>query len=42
MTTYLVSAGVQVLDRMRDTDYGLLTNFTDPDGNKLELLCKEG
>jgi predicted enzyme related to lactoylglutathione lyase len=42
MTAYLVSAGVQVLDRMRDTDYGVLTNFTDPDGNKLELLCREG
>ena len=42
MTAYLESQGVQVLERMRATNYGVLTNFTDPDGNKLELLCREG
>ncbi len=34
----LESNGVKLLDRSKKTDYGLITNFCDPDGNKLEVI----
>lgn len=36
----LESRGVKLLDRSRRTNYGLITNFCDPDGNKLEIICQ--
>jgi predicted lactoylglutathione lyase len=41
MTTYLKNNGVQMLEQMRVTEYGLLSSFIDLDGSKLELLCKK-
>ncbi len=31
---------VTLLVRSKQTDYGIITNFYDPDGNKLELICQ--
>jgi catechol 2,3-dioxygenase-like lactoylglutathione lyase family enzyme len=31
---------VELFDRSKQTDYGFITNFCDPDGNKLELICQ--
>ena len=36
---HLEQNGVILLDRSKQTNYGLITNFCDPDGNKLELIC---
>ncbi len=36
----LESRGVKLLERSRRTNYGLITNFCDPDGNKLEIICQ--
>ncbi len=32
--------GVKLMDRSKQTSYGLITNFCDPDGNKLEIICQ--
>lgn len=31
--------GVKLFDRSKQTDYGIITNFCDPDGNKIEIIC---
>lgn len=36
---HLEQYGVALFDRSKQTEYGLITNFCDPDGNKLELIC---
>lgn len=38
MNKVLEKNGVTLFDRSKQTHYGLLTNFCDPDGNKLEIL----
>lgn len=38
MNTVLEENGVQLYDRSKQTEYGLITNFCDSDGNKLEIL----
>lgn len=30
--------GIPLLDRSKQTPYGLITNFCDPDGNKVEII----
>lgn len=30
--------GVKLFDRSKQTSYGLITNFCDPDGNKVEII----
>jgi catechol 2,3-dioxygenase-like lactoylglutathione lyase family enzyme len=38
MNQHLAAHGVTLYDRSTETSYGIITNFCDPDGNKLELL----
>ena len=38
MNQHLEAHGVTLYDRSVETSYGILTNFCDPDGNKLEIL----
>lgn len=38
ITKYLEEHGVKIFDRVKKTDYGMITNFCDPDGNKLEII----
>lgn len=38
MTKVLEEKGIKVYDRLKQTHYGWITNFCDPDGNKLEIL----
>ena len=38
MNKSLEEKGVKLFDRSKQTSYGLITNFCDPDGNKLEIL----
>ena len=38
MNQHLEAHGVTLYDRSIETSYGVLTNFCDPDGNKLEIL----
>ena len=40
MTDHLQSCKVGLLSKLKATDYGIITAFIDPDGNKLELLYK--
>lgn len=40
LTKNLEEKGVRMLKTMVETHYGILTNFLDPDGNKLEILCQ--
>jgi len=35
---FLESRGVKLVDRSKKRSYGYITNFYDPDGNKLEVL----
>ena len=35
---YLEEKGVKLYDRTRQMTFGLITNFCDPDGNKVEVL----
>lgn len=37
---HLEENAVKLLDRSKQASYGLITNFCDPDGNKLELICQ--
>ena len=41
MNRQLETQGVTLLTRSRVTSYGVVTNFLDPDGNKLEVLYQE-
>lgn len=41
MDRHLSSKGVKMLFESIKTDYGILTAFLDPDGNKLELICEQ-
>ncbi len=38
MNQHLEAHGITLYDRSVETSYGILTNFCDPDGNKLEIL----
>lgn len=38
MNKRLEEKGVRLLDRSKETSYGTITNFCDPDGNKLEII----
>jgi catechol 2,3-dioxygenase-like lactoylglutathione lyase family enzyme len=38
MNQHLEAHGVTLYDRSTETSYGIITNFCDPDGNKLEIL----
>ena len=38
MNRHLEAHGITLYDRSIETSYGTLTNFCDPDGNKLEIL----
>lgn len=38
MNRRLESHGVSLMNRSRQMSYGIITNFLDPDGNKLEIL----
>ncbi len=40
-TEDLESKGVVILARMMERSYGIMTNFNDPDGNKLEILYQK-
>jgi catechol 2,3-dioxygenase-like lactoylglutathione lyase family enzyme len=39
MNQQLEAKGVILNIRSEKTSYGLITNFIDPDGNKLEIIC---
>lgn len=39
MSSQLEKKGVVLIDRSKQEHYGLFTNFCDPDGNKLEIIC---
>ena len=39
MDRHLETHGVKLLTRSKSTPYGIITNFVDPDGNKLEIIC---
>src|SRR5687767_859609 len=41
MNKQLETAGVKLLRRSEKRSYGLVTNFTDPDGNILEILLEK-
>ncbi len=41
MNKWLEGNGVRLYDRTKQTDYGLITNFCDPDGNKLEIIFQD-
>lgn len=41
MNCQLVAHGVRLLARSVPTSYGVVTNFLDPDGNKLEVLYQD-
>lgn len=37
---HLEERGVKVFDRLKQTSYGFITNFCDPDGNKVEVISQ--
>lgn len=41
LNQHLESYGIKLLDRSKKTSYGFITNFCDPDGNKLEVICQQ-
>jgi predicted lactoylglutathione lyase len=38
MNQHLEAYGITLYDRSTQTSYGTITNFCDPDGNRLEIL----
>ncbi len=40
MNKRLEEKGVTLLERSKQTAYGMITDFCDPDGNKVEILCQ--
>ena len=36
---FLEDKKIKLYDRSKQTSYGLITNFCDPDGNKVEVIC---
>ncbi len=41
MNQHLDSNGVKLLTRSKMTPYGVITNFLDPDGNKIEIILEK-
>ena len=41
MNKRLEKHGVKLMDRSKETNYGTITNFCDPDGNKLEIIFQK-
>ena len=41
MNRHLEENGVILADCSKATDYGLITNFSDPDGNKIEIIVNK-
>lgn len=39
LNKHLEEKGIKIFDRSKKRSYGLITNFCDPDGNKVEILC---
>lgn len=39
MNKQLERHGVQLFKRSKESSYGISTNFLDPDGNKLSIVC---
>ncbi len=40
LTEKLKMKNVRILNALVETHYGIFTNFLDPDGNKLEIICE--
>lgn len=38
MNAHLEQNGVKLLNKSKQMDYGIITNFVDPDGNLMEIL----
>lgn len=38
MNAHLERQGVKLLNKSKQMDYGVITNFVDPDGNLIEIL----
>lgn len=41
INTMLEEKAVKLIDKSKPTDYGYITNFCDPDGNKVEIVYQE-